>query len=75
MLTTPEKFEIELNGIKMIVEELDLPGHTAFKIVFSSDRKPIIITRTHDFDRVFWTSISSTLIISAPVSSKHCPFI
>jgi hypothetical protein len=36
MLTTPEKFELELNGVKMTVEELDLPGHTAFKVVFSS---------------------------------------
>ena len=57
MLTTPEKFELELNGVKMIVEELDLPGHTAFKVGFSSNRKPIIVTRTHDFDRVFWTSV------------------
>jgi hypothetical protein len=57
MLTAPANFELELNGVKMYVHELDLPGHTAFKVVFSSNRKPIIVTRTHDYDRVFWTSV------------------
>jgi hypothetical protein len=57
MLSPAAKFELELNGVKMHVQELDLPGHTAFKVVFSSERKPIIVTRTHDFNRVFWTSI------------------
>ncbi len=57
MFTNPERFEMELNGVKMFIEELDLPGHTAFKVVFSSERKPIIVTRTKDYDRAFWTSI------------------
>jgi len=57
MLTTPEKFEMKLNGVTMSVQELDLPGNTAFKVVFSSNRKPIIVTRTKDYHRVFWTSV------------------
>ncbi len=52
------KFDLELNGVKMKVNELDLPGYTSFRIVFSSQRPPLVVARSKDTDRnTFWTSI------------------
>jgi hypothetical protein len=51
-------FELELNGVKMMVDRLSLPGYNAFRVVFSSARKPIVVVRATDFnDTRFWTSI------------------
>jgi hypothetical protein len=50
-------FEIIHNGVTMEVQRLDLPGHIAFKIIFSGVRKSIIIARTENESRKFWTSI------------------
>lgn len=58
MLSEPENFELELNSVTMQVTELDLPHYTAFRVVFSSLRPPLVLARTKDADRnVFWTSI------------------
>ncbi len=58
MIKPPEIFEIELNGITMKIEELDIPKYTAFRVVFSSKRKPLVVARTKDFVKdIFWTSI------------------
>ena len=52
------KFELELNGVRMNVYELDLPKYKAFRIEFSSKRLPIIVARTKDASKnIFWTSI------------------
>ena len=51
-------FTMELNGVKMDVVELNLPGYTAFKVDFSSSRKSIVVARTKNFTgSKFWTSI------------------
>ena len=58
MLSPAAKFELELNGVKMDVQELDVPGHVAFRVIFSSNRKPLVVARARDFDHNrFWTSI------------------
>jgi len=58
MLSTSETFELELNGVRMKVNELDIPQFTAFRVVFSSNRPPIVVARSKDADAtVFWTSI------------------
>ncbi len=50
--------EIEINGVKIIIEQMEIPGHTAFRASFSSKRQPIVIARARDIDEnVFWTSI------------------
>lgn len=53
-----ESFELELNGVKMEVQELDLPKQTAFRVVFSSSRPPIVVAsyRTEKGE-ILWTSI------------------
>lgn len=52
------KFELELNGVKMQVHELDLPKFAAFRVVFSSKRQPLVVARTKDANKkTFWTSI------------------
>jgi hypothetical protein len=51
-------FELELNGVKMSVLEINLPGYTAFRVTFSSPRPPIVVARATDFNAgKFWTSI------------------
>jgi hypothetical protein len=58
MLTPLEKFDLELNGVTMKVTELDLPGHIAFDVVFSSKRLPLVVARARKNERqIFWTSI------------------
>jgi len=58
MEKTIASFELELNGVKMNVVELNIPGSTAFKVSFSSDRKPIVVARATNADAArFWTSI------------------
>ena len=53
-----EKFRLELNGVTIDVQELGIPGYTAFRIVFSSSRKPLVAARTKNADgKLFWTSI------------------
>jgi hypothetical protein len=57
MLTPLEKFEMELNGVTMKVEELDFPGYVAFNVIFSSKRLPLVVARARNSERkIFWTS-------------------
>ncbi len=58
MIQPSESFDLELNGVSMKVHELDIPKYTAFRVVFSSTRPPIVVARTKDADKnIFWTSI------------------
>jgi hypothetical protein len=58
MIKNENNFELELNSVKMKVARLNLPGHVAFRIEFSSARKPLVIARATDADAAkFWTSI------------------
>lgn len=51
-------FELQLNGVCIQVSELDLPGYTAFRAVFSSSRQPLVLARSKNTERkMFWTSI------------------
>jgi len=51
-------FELELNGVKMSVQKLSLPGFTAFRVSFSSARKPLVLARATNANAArFWTSI------------------
>lgn len=53
-----EKFKLALNGVIMDVQELDLPKYTAFRVVFSSSRSPIVMSVYNDADgNRLWTSI------------------
>ncbi len=58
MKTGLESFELELNGVSMQVQEMDLPKHTAFRVVFSSKRPPIVMARyKDDAGNKLWTSV------------------
>lgn len=58
MIQPPENFELQLNGVTMKVHELDIPKYTAFRVVFSSPRSPLVVARSKDADKnTFWTSI------------------
>ena len=51
-------FELQMNGVTMQIFELAIPKYTAFRIVFSSKRKPLVVARTKDAAKeIFWTSI------------------
>ncbi len=53
-----EKFKLELNGVTMDIQELDLPKYTAFRVVFSSSRSPIVVSLYKDAEgNRLWTSI------------------
>lgn len=42
----------------MQVHELAIPKYTAFRVVFSSSRQPLVVARTKDaVKETFWTSI------------------
>ncbi len=58
-MTLAEKpFQLELNGVLMDITELSIPNYTAFRVVFSSARQPMVLARTKDAEKnVFWTSI------------------
>lgn len=58
MIVEEDKFTLESNGVTLKVERLNLPGQTTFRVVFSSPRKPLIISRATNANAVkFWTSI------------------
>ena len=53
-----EKFKLELSGVTMEVQELDIPKYTAFRVVFSSSRSPIVVSLfKDDAGHRLWTSI------------------
>lgn len=53
-----DNFELELNGVRMEVERLKVRGGDVFRVVFSSNRKPIVVTKTFNNSGMeFWTSI------------------
>ncbi len=53
-----ESFEILSHGVTLTFERLDLPSFVAFRVKFSSERKPLVVARATnaDLDK-FWTSI------------------
>lgn len=55
---TENKFKIVFKDVTMDVERLQLPGYVAFRVVFSSNRKPLVLARAtnSEFEK-FWTSI------------------
>lgn len=53
-----ENFKLEMNKVTMDVQELDLPKYTAFRVVFSSNRPPIVVSVYKDeAGNRMWTSI------------------
>ena len=55
---TEDHFTIQYKSVVMDVTRLDLQGYTAFRVEFSSTRKPLVIARATDIDKdKFWTSI------------------
>jgi hypothetical protein len=56
--TCDNEFSFVSHGVTLIVRRYDLPGHVAFRVEFSSARRPIVIARALDFGLTsFWTAI------------------
>ena len=56
--TFDERFSIESHGVVIDCQRLDIPNYVAFRVEFSSKRKPLIIAKAAGMDvRFFWTSI------------------
>jgi hypothetical protein len=56
--TKDEKFSFEAYGVTLMCRRLSLPNYVAFKVWFSSKRKPITIARAKGMNApFFWTSI------------------
>lgn len=52
------EFELELNGVTMKVQEIQIRKDNVYRIVFSSPRPPLVLARTKDAGKnIFWTSI------------------
>ena len=52
------EFTIESHGVQIHCVRLDITGYVAYKIEFSSQRKPLIIARAKGKEApYFWTSI------------------
>lgn len=58
-MNSPEDhFEIVHLSFHLQVERLKIPGHSAFRVIFSDGRKPLVLARASNADAVkFWTSI------------------
>ena len=53
-----EQFSFEAYGVTLKATRLNLPGHVAFRVEFSSPRKPITIVRAKNSEvEKFWTTI------------------
>jgi hypothetical protein len=51
-------FELSYKSVTMQVEKLQLPDYIAFRIVFSSQRPPLVVAKTTNANAAtFWTSI------------------
>ncbi len=50
-------FEIEIEDCKMMVKEHEMGATTVFHIVFSDDRKPLVITKAKTASGQMWMSI------------------
>lgn len=51
-------FSFAAHGVTLHCEPLSIPGYVAFRVVFSSERKPIVVARARGEDRaLFWTSV------------------
>jgi len=56
--TGDDKFSLQSHGVTLDIERLNLPGYVAFRVAFSSNRQPIVITRARDANAAkFWTTI------------------
>jgi len=51
------KFEIEVNGLKVVVIEHTLRDQQIFRLVFDDNRAPLVITSAKTWAGEVWTSI------------------
>lgn len=57
MIFENENFEIELGGIRLIIQEHTVSGMQVFRINFSENRLPLTITRISSSIGKTWVSI------------------
>lgn len=54
----PAHFELSINSVKLQLEKLEVPHFLAYRVCFSSARKPLVLARALDINgHEFWTSI------------------
>lgn len=53
-----KQFEIQYGKVGMNVERMDIPNRTAFRVIFSSQRLPLVVAIAKGVNEPwFWTSI------------------
>ncbi len=52
-----ERFVWQKEGVTLKIRELEVGSETVFHIIFSDDRKPLVLTRMKSFAGSLWTSI------------------
>lgn len=53
-----DRFKIIHSNVVMDIERIQIPGHTAFRVNFSSNRESLVVTvARHPNSSKFWTSI------------------
>jgi len=56
--TKDEKFSFDSHGVIIMCQRLDIQGHVAYHVHFSSKRKPIIVAKARFVESdATWTSI------------------
>lgn len=56
-MQTDEEFEIDIQGLILTVTSHIINGDEIFRIVFSDNRPPLIITEAIAGSKPFWTSV------------------
>lgn len=52
-----EKFEVEVDGVKIMVSEHTVQDQQIYRLIFDDKRPPLVITRASTWHGKTWTSI------------------
>lgn len=52
-----KKFEIEANGVKIIVTEHTVQDQQVYRLIFNDKRPPLVITTVSTWQGTMWTSV------------------
>ncbi|RKE47108.1 hypothetical protein [Sphingobacterium detergens] len=52
-----EKFEVEVDGVKIIVTEHTVQDQQVYRLIFNDKRPPLVITRVSTWQGAMWTSV------------------
>ena len=65
------KFEIEVNGLKVVVNEHTVRDQQIFRLVFDDNRAPLVITSAKTWAGEVWTSVPQGRQIEAELFGRE----